>query len=324
MTKENEYRQRINKAIDYIETHYADELSLDMLAETACFSKYHFHRVFASLMGETLFEFIQRIKLQKAATKLNANRDIPIADIAYDCGFSSPSVFARAFKEQFGMSASDWRESSCNMDSNLSKQEGKTSKTLSNKWQLIDSTTSYFCNVNNLPITKWSCKMLNTDELTVEVKECEPFDVMYVRHIGPYKGDSSLFGRLFGQVCNWAGPRGLIVGGKTKFLCVYYDDPEITEESKLRLDVALSVPTDTKVDAPFGKSTIPGGKYAVCLFNMGPTDYQDAWNFLYGQWLPQSGYQPDSRPCFENYLSSPADDPNGYCQVEIYVPVVPL
>ena len=97
-TKEKEYQQRINKAIDFIEKHYSDDLTLDLLAREANFSKYHFHRIFYTLIGETLFEFIQRIRLEKAASRLFLNKDLPISDVAYDCGFSSPSVFARAFK----------------------------------------------------------------------------------------------------------------------------------------------------------------------------------------------------------------------------------
>ncbi len=321
--KESDYWQRVNKAVDFIQNNYSEDLTLEQLSSIANFSKYHFHRVFYSIIGETLFEFIRRIRLEKAASKLYANKDIPVSDIAYDCGFSSPSVFARAFNEYFGMTASEWRQDAKLDNSNLSKENSNISKSKSNKWQLIDLTTSYFCDVNNCSILKWNCKMLNTNQLTVEVKEIEAFDIAYLRHIGPYKGDEALFGRLFGQICGWAAPRGLM-NQNTKFLSIYYDDPEITEESKLRLDVALSIPPSVEVEPPIGKSSIPKGKYAVCLFDMGPNDYQDAWNFLYGQWLPQSGFQPDDRPCFENYLSDPKDDPNGHCQVEIYVPVKPM
>lgn len=322
--KEKEYRHRVNLALDYIEKHYSEELTLDMIASVANFSKFHFHRVFYSIVGETLFDFIQRIRLEKAATRLKMNRDEPVADIAYDCGFSSPSTFARAFKELFNQSATEWRESSQSANSNISKAESKHGETNRNRWEMIDSTTSYFCDVNNSSIIEWSCKMFNKEDLKVIVKECEAIDIAYIRHIGPYKGNNELFGSLFDQICGWAGPRGLILPAKTKFMCVYYDSPDITDESKLRLDVCLSVAPDTKVEAPFGKSTIPSGKYAVCEFKVGPKDYEAAWGFLYGEWLPSSGFQPDDRPCYENYLSSPDESPDGSCRVEIYVPVKPL
>ena len=104
-----EYRARINRVIDYIEANIDRDLSLSELAEVAHFSPFHFHRIFRAMVGETLNGFIQRIRLEKAAMKLALNPRESITEIALDCGFSSPSVFARAFRETFGMSASQWR-----------------------------------------------------------------------------------------------------------------------------------------------------------------------------------------------------------------------
>lgn len=320
----NEYKHRINLALDFIEKNYAEELSLDKIASVANFSKFHFHRIFNSVMKETLFEFIQRIRLEKAATKLLQNTDTPVTDIAYDCGFSSPAVFARAFKDYFEMSASDWRANACAEDSNLSKMKSNSSKYESKFGKMISASTSYFCDVNNCSIIEWNCKMLNKEDLKVEVKELDAFDLAYVRHIGPYKGNSGLFERLWGEICGWAGPRGLIIPGKTKFISVYYDNPDITDEDKLRLDVCLSVPSDTVVNPPFGKMTMPKGKYAVCKMDIAMDEFQDAWNFVYGEWLPQSGFQPDDRPCYENYLSSPGEHTPGRVILEIVVPVKPM
>jgi len=61
------------------------------------------------MVGETLCQYIQRLKVEKAATQLVSCTRKPITDIALDCGFSTPSVFARAFKESFSMSASAYR-----------------------------------------------------------------------------------------------------------------------------------------------------------------------------------------------------------------------
>jgi AraC family transcriptional regulator len=141
-----------------------------------------------------------------------------------------------------------------------------------------------------------------------------------VRHIGPYKGDEALFGRLFGNLCTWAGPRSLI-GKEAKFLTVYHDDPKITEESKLRISVSLVVPPNTQVNGEIGKMTIPGGKYALSRFVLAKDEFMQAWDWLYGTWLPQSGYQPDDKPCFELFPEEPKD---GKYTVDIYAPVKPL
>ena len=111
---------------------------------------------------------------------------------------------------------------------------------------------------------------------------------------------------------------------KTKILAVYHDNPEITDEGKLRTSVCVTVPTDTEVDGEVGKMTIPGGTYAVGHFEINDSEYEDAWNALYGTWLPASGYQPEDGVAFESYLNDPNEHPEKKCIVDIYLPVKPL
>lgn len=105
-----EYKSRINKVQDYIESNVGEELSVIKLSEVANFSPYHFHRIFSVLSGETLYQYIQRIRLEKSANNLLANHKKPIADIAPECGFTNQASFARAFKKYFNISAGDWRK----------------------------------------------------------------------------------------------------------------------------------------------------------------------------------------------------------------------
>ena len=167
--------------------------------------------------------------------------------------------------------------------------------------------------------------MKNEDIQTqVEVRDMPEMHVAYVRHIGPYKGDQELFARLFNKLMAWAGPRGLLRFPETKVLTIYYDNPDITDESKLRTDACITVPADTQVDGEIGKTTIPAGKYAVAHFEIMPDQYQDAWNAVYGGWLPQSGYQPEDGPCYELYGSEMGADPKGKHIVDICLPVKPM
>jgi len=62
-----EYKNRINKVFDYIERNISEQLTLEELADVASFSKYHFVRIFFGITGETPFQFINRIRLEKAA-----------------------------------------------------------------------------------------------------------------------------------------------------------------------------------------------------------------------------------------------------------------
>ena len=65
-----EYQLRINKVTDYIHNHIDQPLSLQKMAGIACFSPFHFHRVFTILTGETPTDYIKRTRIEKAALLL--------------------------------------------------------------------------------------------------------------------------------------------------------------------------------------------------------------------------------------------------------------
>jgi AraC family transcriptional regulator len=318
-----EYTARINRVIDYIEANIGKDLSLAELAGVAHFSPFHFHRIFSAMVGETLNGFIWRIRIEKAADRLINNPKKSITEIALQCGFSGSSTFARAFRETFHMSARQWRSGGHLQASKPGKTDRKEGQVVSNRRQDFDVCPYYTENMNK---QLWRVEMKPDKELiaSVEVKDIADINVAYIRHIGPYAGDQQLFGNLFNRLCTWAGPRGLLRFPETKFVTIYYDNPDITDESKLRTDVCITVPPDTQVDGEVGKATIPAGKYAIAHFEINPEQYGDAWNAVYGGWLPESGYQPDDRPCFELYLNDPKTHPEGKHIVDIYAPVKPL
>lgn len=104
-----EYEKRVNRVIDHVRAHLAEDLSLDRLAHVAAFSPFHFHRMFRAITNETLFAFIQRLRLERAAIALIHHPDESVLAVALDHGFSSAATFARAFRGHFGMSATTWR-----------------------------------------------------------------------------------------------------------------------------------------------------------------------------------------------------------------------
>ena len=305
-----EYRARLNRVLDYIEEHIGEELTLSELADVAAFSKYHFHRVFAALLGETLFSFIQRVRLERAATFLCNQPKKSVTGIALECGFSSPSVFSRVFRNRFGLSPSQWREGcgELTQDSN----QGQTDR---NGEQAPSGDPSYRMSQHHhngrIPM-----------EGTVTIEEIPTMDVAYVRHVGPYMGDEKLFERLWGRLIRWAEPRGLFKPPETQMLCVYHDNPDITDGDKLRTSVCISVPADTEVDGEIGKMRIDGGRYAACRFEVDASEYGDAWQWVYGTWLPGSGYQPADGAPFERYPDPEPKD--GKMTVDICIPVKPL
>lgn len=319
-----EYTSRINRVTDYIEANIGEGLSLEKIAAVAGFSPFHFHRIFGAMTGETLNQFILRIRIEKAASLIVNHPRKSITEIALDCGFSGPSTFARAFRDGFGMSASRWRAGGCRQHRKISEMNDKTGKQFSKIKEEFIVSSGY----TGVRGTNWRWRVTMTGnsniKAEVEVKDTPEFQVAYVRHVGPYAGDSELFGKLFGKLMKWAGPRGLMSSPDTKILAIYHDDPNITEAAKLRTSVCVSVPADMPVEGEIGKMAIPAGKYAVARFEISPEEYADAWNAVFGGWLPESGYQPADGPCYELFLNNPDEHPEKKHIFDICVPVKPL
>jgi len=316
-----EYIARINRVMDYIESHVDQDLTLEELAGIANFSKYHFHRIFRAMSGQTLGRFISRVRLEKAANRLMQNPGTSITEIALDCGYSGPASFAKAFKEKFGMNAGQWRKE---------KSKGRNpGKMKSNPGQHLrkagkDRAASNFYIERQTPTQIWRSDMDADRMKKIEVKEMPELNIAYVRHTGPYKNDNALFKDLFGRVCTWAGPRGLLGAPDVGMLAVYHDDPEITEQEHLRVSVGVTVPQGTAVDGEIAAMTVPGGKFAVARFVINGDEFAAAWNQVMGDWLPQSGYQPDDRLCYELYTEDCQNHPEHKYTVDICVPVKPL
>jgi AraC family transcriptional regulator len=319
-----EYTSRINRVLDYIEAHIGEDLNLEDIARVATFSPFHFHRIFGAMVGETLNQYIQRIRVEKAAAQLINNPRKTVTEIALDCGFSGPATFARAFREYFNMSASQWRSGGYLQGGKIRQIESKESQPTDKNGK--DTGIPSYYTESDIQNQKWRVIMQGKSNLKaeVEVRDIPEFHIAYVRHVGPYAGDSALFGRLFEMLMKWAGPRGLLNFPETQMLTVYHDDPNITDPNKLRISVGISVPEGTPVEGEVGKMKIPGGRYAVARFEIVQEDYTDAWNAVYGGWFPESGYQPADGPCYELYLNNPEEHPEKKHIFDIVVPVKPL
>jgi AraC family transcriptional regulator len=304
-----EYAARMNRVVDHIQKHLDDPLDLEQLAAIACFSPFHFHRLFHAWVGETLQEFVQRLRLERAAGELVFDLRKSITAIALDCGFSSSSSFARAFKKSFGASATEWRNR-------------KTSQTTRNQGKADGDSVHGPSEVPGLTVRNKESSAMNFP-LQVEVRNLPPQTIAYLRHIGPYIGDSALFQRLFGKLFAWAGPRRLM-GPETSILSLFHDNPHLTPAAKHILEVAITVPNGTQADGEIGIKTVEGGSCAVARTRILPSEYAKPWDALVGDWLPGSGYQPDHRPAMEFYRNDPATDAEGKFDLEICLPVRPL
>ena len=319
-----EYVARINRVIDHVDAHLDADLTLGELADVACFSRFHFHRIFSAMAGETITDYIRRVRLQNAASRLINNPRDSVTDIAMACGFSSPSVFARAFKEQFGVSASAWRASGGRAPVARHGGAGSKDGAADSKAGQAVRKPGDAPDVHLLHPREHLADQRRNDMAvqaqSIEVKELSELHVAYIRHIGAY----NRIGEAFAKLMRWAGPRGLVRFPETTSLAVYRDSPETTEEAKLRSDACITVPEGTKVDGEVNLMRIPGGTFAVGRFEIAGDQFGEAWNVLMGGWLPGSGYQPDDRMCYELYLNDHEQHPQKKFIIDICEPVKPL
>ncbi|MCH5437706.1 AraC family transcriptional regulator [Bacillus paranthracis] len=289
----NEYVRRIHKVQDYIESNIDSSLSIEELADVAGFSKYHFHRIFKGIVDEPLSRYVNRLKLERATNLLTYRSDMTVTDIAYHFGFTDSAVFSRTFKNYYGVSPSQYR----NDNSKNCKDVRRTSQ------------------YNE-------CKKVRGN---VEIVTVDDINVAYIRHIGTYRELTIAFPKMIEKLFHYAAKQNYHVFEDTKVLTIYHDHHEFTEDYQLRTSLCITIPDESAVEtSDIGIMVIPSGKYAVGHFEIFQDEYKGAWDFIYGEWLPNSGYKPRDAYPFEMYKNDPRQHPKNKHIVDIYVPIEPF
>jgi len=120
----NSYLESINKAIAYIESNSTTDIQLKDISIQANLSQYHFHPVFKSITGNTIKDFLTRIRLEKSALKLKHSQN-DIGQIAFECGYQNHETFTRAFKDYFGLTPIEYRNSIADLTKNKQNEYGE-------------------------------------------------------------------------------------------------------------------------------------------------------------------------------------------------------
>lgn len=279
--------------------HLDREVSLEELAEIANFSKFHFHRLFKAVTGIPPNEYRMQLRIGRAQFRLLNNSVIPITELAYYIGYSNVASFSKSFKRINKQSPTQWREHYLNKNSNIGQHDSKLG-------QLLKAKDGYFAPIENNQIQK---SMEQNKVVNIEVKELAPLPVVYVRNLSIHVHDSEGFGSMFSTLMKWAAARELVNFPTTKALTVYRSIPDAN--GKVQADVCLSVPKEIDGEGIIGKTIIPGGKYVVLHKEGTLEECFTTWDYLYNEWFPSSGYQPDSRGVYLNHLNDAKTHPEG-------------
>jgi AraC family transcriptional regulator len=308
----NEYLIRLNRCIDYIHNHYGDPLNLTRLAEVACFSRFHFHRIFRALIGETVNDFVQRVRLEKATSRLILERDQSITDIALATGFSSSQNFARRFKAYYGVTPSqvrakyNWNAWTAHLNAMKTGPVGASAHELG---LLRPEDVS------------WEALRSNTESMQVTIQSMPACRTAYVRTRGPYRVDD--IRAAFNRLLQWARPKGLM-DQQPRVMGVFWNSTRITPQEKMIFDACIAVPPTIQADAWVNIQTIKGGIFAVHRAHVENDRHEETWMRLMLNWLVSSDYQPDDRPAYEIYYSNPDIAPDGRAWIDLCLPVKPL
>ena len=102
----------IEEVVRFIRRHIGEPLDRETLAAVAGFSVPHFHRVFTAHVGESAISYVRRLRLERAARKLRMGA-VDITEVALAAGYDTHAAFGKAFKQQFGLSPSEFRQLDC-------------------------------------------------------------------------------------------------------------------------------------------------------------------------------------------------------------------
>jgi AraC family transcriptional regulator len=172
-----DYSRRIERVVAYVGAHLDDPLDLERLAGVACFSPYHFHRIYRAMTGETAAETLRRLRLHRAAAELVGGR-APMTAIARRGGYGSVAAFARAFRGSYGVPPAAYRRAG----------------------RLVPPSTS--------------TAEKDTSMYDVTIRRLEPVRLAALRHVGDYMEIGTVFERIFAWAAGRGllGPQARSIG----------------------------------------------------------------------------------------------------------------
>jgi AraC family transcriptional regulator len=276
-----DYGIRLERVFRWLADHPDQPVDLARLADVACFSRYHFHRIYRFVRGETVTETVRRLRLHRAAVDLIAGQ-MPVSRIARRAGYASQEAFTRAFKTAYGVPPARYRASFVPIP------------TTHNQEDTMETKTSH----------------------DVTIREVTAFRVAAL----PHRGDYFQIPTTFEQLSTIAASMNLF-GPWTRSFGIYYDDPSATPKDALRSDACLTVPEGWSPSGSLEQRQIRAGRYATILHVGPYAELERTYKWVYGTWLAQSGEEPADAPLVEEYLNDARTVSPAELRTEIWLPL---
>ncbi|MBX0358543.1 AraC family transcriptional regulator [Halobacillus sp. Nhm2S1] len=282
--------QSMQKAIDFMEQHLLEDISMEEIAQTAHTSPFHFQRIFSLLTDTTVVEYLRRRRLTLAAQELRKG-GCKIIDVAYTYGYETPESFSRAFRKQHGISPREARS-----------YRGKM--------------TAY----NRLVI---QVNLKGADPMEYEVVEKNAFQVVGVKEqfccVGEeenVKGIPEMWDRVNGDGTDLKLLKHN--NGPVKGLLGVCEDKN--EDKPNHIDYWIAVAHEGGEVEGLESLDVPKAKWAVFgVRGAMPHAMQETWKKIYSEWFPSSGYENAGGPELEVYHDGNPNSEDYYS--EIWIPV---
>jgi AraC family transcriptional regulator len=289
-----EYAQRINRVIDHIRENLDRPVKLEELAKVACFSEFHFHRIFGAVAGETLNSFTNRLRLEKAARLLRYS-DQSLTEIALSCGFSSSATFSRAFRSGYDTSPSQFRKSS-----------GKIKK--SKICKELFSAQEYL-----LPMSAEEKRAAFPVRL-IDIPERQ---VAYIRVANAFEMERVL--AALKTLIEWGKSQDIFSQGTLFGMSA--DDPHVTPKHLYRYEVCLATSSAFECTEDISKLKMPAMRYAATRVSGDIRTVTTATDYLFRGWLINSDYEPEHAPGLEIFLDKERAMDWSHFELELCIPV---
>ena len=287
-----DYRAAIDLVTSYVQSHLEDDLLLEELAGYTGFSPYHFHRIFAGMMGETVADYVQRVRMAMAVQRLLHTTE-PVTEIGLAVGYKTPAAFTKAFRLRFGVPPTAFR--------------------------LMERSAAYALLIQQ-PLPYTAARRLPQPE----IRTLPDLRVLYVRGWGIIdysfaKAADQAFSTLFCYL-----QQRKLMHAFHACLAITPDDYDVVPHEQCRIDagVILNEGVQVELTSEVALQVLPAGRWAI-FHHKGPYDtLWQSWNVAYRDWLPRSNERPRDVPPLEIYLNNINDTPPEQLRTEILIPIV--